>query len=105
VIAIRRLFQNRCQSHLARLTKQDATGLTEFASLERRAFDGITFRNTFFVVKGRESEALYFMNSFTSFSGKVWHRQLSTGVRTGPAPVRLRAEPVGKDGVHAAAAF
>jgi hypothetical protein len=60
VIAIRRLFPNRCQSHLARLTKQDATGLTEFASLERRAFDGITFRNTFFVVKGRESEALYF---------------------------------------------
>jgi hypothetical protein len=35
-------------------------GLPEFASQEGRAFDGITFKSTLFVVRGRESEALYF---------------------------------------------
>ncbi len=35
-------------------------GLPEFASHEGRGFDGITFKNTFFIVKGRESEALHF---------------------------------------------
>jgi hypothetical protein len=35
-------------------------GLPEFASHEGRLFDGITFKSTFFVIRGRESEALYF---------------------------------------------
>jgi len=35
-------------------------GLPEFASHEGRRFDGITFKSTFFVVRGCESEALYF---------------------------------------------
>jgi hypothetical protein len=35
-------------------------GLPEFAQLQRRQFDGITFKNTFFVVRGRESESLHF---------------------------------------------
>jgi hypothetical protein len=35
-------------------------GLPEFASHEGRRFDGITFKSTFFVVRGGESEALYF---------------------------------------------
>jgi hypothetical protein len=35
-------------------------GLPEFAAHEGRRFDGITFKSTFFVARGRESEALYF---------------------------------------------
>jgi hypothetical protein len=35
-------------------------GLPEFAQLQTRRFEGITFRNTFFVVRGRESESLHF---------------------------------------------
>jgi hypothetical protein len=35
-------------------------GLPEFAQLQSRQFEGITFKNTFFVVKGREFESLHF---------------------------------------------
>lgn len=35
-------------------------GLPEFAAFERRSFDGITFKSTFFVAKGRETERLQF---------------------------------------------
>ena len=35
-------------------------GLPEFAHLQGRQFEGITFKNTFFVVKGREFESLHF---------------------------------------------
>jgi hypothetical protein len=35
-------------------------GLPEFAQLEGRQFEGITFKNTFFVVRGREFESLHF---------------------------------------------
>jgi hypothetical protein len=35
-------------------------GLPEFAAYERRQFGGITFKNTFFVARGSESESLYF---------------------------------------------
>lgn len=35
-------------------------GLPEFGNHERRAFDGITFKNTFFVVNGRQTLRLQF---------------------------------------------
>lgn len=35
-------------------------GLPEFENYERRAFDGITFKNTFFVVNGRQTVRLQF---------------------------------------------
>jgi hypothetical protein len=35
-------------------------GLPEFARLQGRQFEGITFKNTFFVVRGREFESLHF---------------------------------------------
>jgi hypothetical protein len=35
-------------------------GLPEFTALEQRRFDGITFKNTFFVLKGRDTERLQF---------------------------------------------
>lgn len=35
-------------------------GLPEFAHLQGRQFEGITFKNTFFVVRGREFESLHF---------------------------------------------
>ena len=35
-------------------------GLPEFEQLEGRQFEGITFKNTFFVVRGREFESLHF---------------------------------------------
>ncbi len=35
-------------------------GLPEFAHLQGRQFEGITFKNTFFVVGGREFESLHF---------------------------------------------
>jgi hypothetical protein len=38
----------------------DKFGLPEFASHQQRLFDGITFKNTFFVRKDRQSEGLYF---------------------------------------------
>lgn len=38
----------------------EAFGLTEFAALQRRPFEGITFKDTFFVRRGRESESLSF---------------------------------------------
>jgi hypothetical protein len=38
----------------------DTFGLPEFAQMQQQAFNGITFKNTFFVQRGRESESLYF---------------------------------------------
>jgi hypothetical protein len=38
----------------------DAFGLPEFAALQRMPLEGITFKDTFFVRRGRESESLYF---------------------------------------------
>ena len=38
----------------------DEFGLPEFAALQSRLFDGITFRNTFFVRRDRQSEGLCF---------------------------------------------
>lgn len=35
-------------------------GLPEFSQHERRPFDGITFKNTFFVVRGRQTPRLQF---------------------------------------------
>jgi hypothetical protein len=35
-------------------------GLPEFAQLQGRQFEGITFKNTFFVARGREFESLHF---------------------------------------------
>jgi len=35
-------------------------GLPEFAPMQQMAFDGITFKDTFFLQKGRASEALHF---------------------------------------------
>src|ERR1017187_2923882 len=35
-------------------------GLPELAALEQRQFDGITFKNTFFIVNGRDTERLQF---------------------------------------------
>ena len=38
----------------------DTFGLPEFAQMQQRVFDGITFKDTFFVQRGRESESLHF---------------------------------------------
>ena len=38
----------------------DQFGLPEFAPLQQVSFDGITFKDTFFLQQGRESEAIHF---------------------------------------------
>lgn len=38
----------------------DQFGLPEFAHMQQRTFDGITFKETFFLQQGRASEALHF---------------------------------------------
>lgn len=38
----------------------DQFGLPEFAPLQQVSFDGVTFKDTFFLQRGRESEAIHF---------------------------------------------
>jgi hypothetical protein len=45
-------------------------GLLELGDHERRAFDGITFKNTFFVVDAAKLCGFSFMSSCTRFSGR-----------------------------------